>query len=409
MIQTKSPNNLFDNLTPDELELSAVLRQKIVTAIDANRGAIRFSEYMQMALYDPDYGYYNNLLHKFGTQGDFITSPTLSILFGQTLAKQISELFAHIPQTNILEIGAGDGSLMRTLLSALEDQVAHYYILEVSANLINHQKQQLQEQYPHLLAKVTWLTAIPSGFVGVVIANEVLDAQPCELIHWKDDKIYVRMVGIKNNELVYLDTVLDSGLRRNDDTLDSGLRRNDDTTLAEIVHKLPIHTQPYTSEINLNNRGFIASLADHIDTGAVLFIDYGYGEAEYYASKKNHGTLRGFFRHHLLDDVLVYPGLIDITTSVDFSAIATTAIAQNLDFIGYTTQANFLLNCGIVDILAQSNHPVDSIEYISLSQQLNQLTSPNHLGDAFKVMGLAKNMHHSNWRGFQSGDKSYLL
>lgn len=385
--------DIFTTLTTAELELSSKLKTSIVAAINDNHGDISFSRYMHMALYDTELGYYNNLLHKFGKGGDFITSPTLSSLFGKSIARQISQLFLHVPKNNILEIGAGNGDLMLDILANIGEQVEHYYILELSTNLIEYQKNILEQKYPRLANKVIWVSSLPVDFIGVVLANEVLDAQPCELVHWRDDGIYICNVGLSGNDFVYKDVAL----------LES------DSEIAPIAAKLPIPDKPYISEINLNNRGFIKSLADSIHTGCILLVDYGYSETEYYAKERNTGTLRGFFRHHLLEDILIYPGLIDITCSVDFTSVAETAISNQLDHIGYTTQANFLLNCGVLEIMAQLQNDLTDGEYLVLSNQLNKLTSPNHMGDIFKVIGFSKNIGFSDWLGFTSGDRSHTL
>ena len=381
----------FDEiLSPEEVQLSNRLYQKIATEI-RQQGSIPTSRYIELALYDGQDGYYNNLLHKFGHNGDFITSPNISNLFALCMSVQIKELWQHTKH-NILEIGSGNGQLMLDLLHQLKDLIEHYYIVEISANLVNLQKQQIKKQYPHMLNKIVWLDCLPTDFEGVILANEVLDAQPCEVIMWENNKIYQQMVALsKYNDFIYTADNIGS------------------QELLDLASSIEIKSDKYISEINLNNRGFVKSLSQTLKQGTILLIDYGYSTNEYYSLERNQGTLRGFFRHHLLDNILCYPGLIDITSNVDFSAIAVTAINNQLDFIGYTTQANFLLNCGLVEIMHQNHGILTNADYLKLSNQVNYLTAPDSMGEIFKVIGFSKNMNFINWLGFSNFDRSHSL
>ncbi len=380
----------FD-LHPDEIILTNSLKQKIIDKIGG--ASISVSQYMELVLYEKDYGYYNNLLHKFGEAGDFITAPMVSKVFSECIAKQLKELLVHIPNNcNILEVGAGNGQMMLDLLMALEDSISFYFVLELSANLISLQKSFISEKAPHLLRKIVWLDSIPTSFDGIILANEVLDAQPCDVIVWDNGKINEKVVSVDTtNNLVYKEMALKS------------------PQLLEIAKKININVDYYTSEISLNNRGFIKSLAQSLSRGFILLIDYGHSESEYYSLAKSKGTLRGFFRHQLLDDILVYPGLIDITTSVDFTSVATTAIDNGLDFIGYTTQAGFLLNCGLMELLDSWHQKLTYAEYLRLTNQVNYLTSPNEMGEVFKVIGFSRGIDVADWLGFTRNDRSYTL
>jgi SAM-dependent MidA family methyltransferase len=161
--------------------------------------------------------------------------------------------------------------------------------------------------------------------------------------------------------------------------------------------------------VHLANQAFIRSLATMLTTGAVLLIDYGYGDKEYYYPERYQGTLRGFFRQHVLDSVLGYPGLIDITSSVNWSAITTTAIANGLEFIGYTTQGSFLINNGITTLLAKQQAKLSLEDYLPLSNQVNQLINPTEMGELFKVCGFSKGISLETWAGFSHNDRSYSL
>jgi SAM-dependent MidA family methyltransferase len=379
-------------LTTEQLELTTQLSQTIQAEIlRSNTQSIPFSRYMELALYHPQYGYYNNLLHKFGKEGDFVTSPLTSKLFAACICRQIDELFSHEVTENILELGAGNGQLMLDILEDLGPRLKNYYVLELSANLVQLQQQRLQAELPHLLPKVTWLTQLPMQFEGIVLANEVLDAMPCELIAWHEGVACERQVAVIDGKFSDVEHPLSA-------------------KVLEVLPDIPKPaTDPYYSEVSLNNRGFIASLSQSLLRGAILLIDYGYGESEYYSLDKSAGTLRGFFQHQLLDNVLQFPGLIDITVSVDFTAVAKIGINSGLDLIGYTTQANFLFNCGLLAIAEKQHTSQQGHEYLALTNQINRLTSPNEMGDIFKVIGFSKNIEFSDWLGFTQGDHSYKL
>jgi len=397
-------SNLFKSLTAKQLDLSSKLSAKIIQAINQLDGVIPFSQYMQLALYDPELGYYTNLLHKFGRAGDFITASGISNLFGKCLARQILELYKYGVLPNILEFDAGNGQLMLDILHEIGGKLERYYVLELSANLIQLQKQLVQEAYPQFFTKVVWLDQLPQSFCGVILANEVLDAQPCELIAWQDDKIYQRGVS-------YHDVSASDELESTPNYTQFYYQNYPiSEQLQEIASALPINHPEHISEINLCNRGFIKTLAHMLDQGCILLIDYGYSESEYYNEERVNGTLRGFFHQHQLDNVLGYPGVCDITTSVDFSAITNTAINNQLDFIGYTTQANFLFNCGILDYVAQAQIGLNSVELIDLNNQVKRLTLPSpEMGEVFKVIGFSKRIEFDNWLGFTSGDMSHTL
>lgn len=381
-------------LTRTEETLTIELQQKIGKEIAKNANGIPFSRYMELALYDREFGYYNNLLHKFGPKGDFITSPTLSPLFAATIAEQIKELFAYIPIKNILEIGGGNGDLLLGIFAAIGESINKYYVLDLSANLVNYQQEMFNKKFPEYSDKVVWLNDIPNDFMGIILANEVLDAQPFEIINFTNDHVFRRNVTTREDALVYVDLPIDV---------------TKEVALFNLANSINVAEKPYITEINLNNRGFMKTLASQLKTGAILLIDYGYGETEYYAPHKKNGTLRGFFRHNLVENVLQYPGLIDITASVDFSGIATTGINNGLDLIGYTTQANFLLNCGILAIHMDKEDNISAGDFAIRSNQLNKLTSPNYMGDVFKVIGFSKNLDFSDWCGFNNNDRTHTL
>ncbi|MBX9598645.1 MAG: SAM-dependent methyltransferase [Burkholderiales bacterium] len=378
-------------LSPEEHQLTQKLQNIINHEIEQAGGTISFARYMELALYYPSLGYYSNPLFKFGAGGDFITAPLISDLFGQLIARQISELFSFGVAAGILEFGAGNGKLACDILMMLGAQITHYYILELSADLALWQRAVIAEKCPEYLSKVVWLESLPERFNGVMLANEVLDAQPCNLVRVNNQEITELGIGYS----------LDFGYFYHD------YRSNSPAVNAARELNLPYLN--YQTEINLSSRGFIRSLSESLERGAILLIDYGYGESEYYHPQKNRGTLRGFYRQQVLDSVLYYPGICDITASVDWSSIVSTALDSGLEFIGYTTQANFLLNCGLAKQMQQLKSELSEPEYLKISNQINKLVSPNEMGESFKVCGFSKNIEQDEWLGFSSGDRSYSL
>ena len=375
--------------SPDAQTSSAHLTKLIKNEIKQHQNWISFSRFMELALYTPQYGYYSGGSHKIGTDGDFITAPTLTPLFGQTLAKQLAEL---LPQTagNIYEFGAGTGHLAATLLQNLSDGLNHYYIIELSAELAERQRQHILEHTsPETAAKVIHLTTLPEHFDGIIIGNEVLDAMPVERLIYQDEGFQQIGVSLENDELIEVIRPL---------------------TQAELTQTAALYFPPlpsYTSELHPAQYAFIQTLAAKLQRGGMIFIDYGFDAAQYYHPQRHMGTLIGHYRHHTVHDPFFLPGLTDLTAHVNFTDIAQAATDAGLDLIGYTTQANFLLNLGITDLLAQTGHP-DTAAYLTAAAAVQQLVNPHEMGELFKVIAFGKNID-TNWQGFAFGDICHTL
>ncbi len=371
---------------PDELQHSEKTATLIIREIESAGGWISFSRFMEQALYAPGLGYYSAGMHKFGVAGDFVTAPEISALFGRTLARQAAQVL-QLGAGNILEIGAGSGRLAFDLLTELDklgDLPERYLILEVSADLRERQRQLLQPFAP----RVTWLDALPATFGGLILGNEVLDAMPVHLVAWHEDGIYERGVSCQDGAFRWSEFKLTEG-----ELFDAAAGLNVPPGMI--------------SEISLAARGFIATLADMLEQGVILMLDYGFGESEYYHPQRHTGTLMCHTRHHAHDDPFYLPGLQDITAHVDFTAIATAGIAHGLNFLGYTSQAHFLLNCGITDLLAETP-PEKASAYLPLSSQAQKLLNPAEMGELFKVIALGKGIDVP-LIGFARGDKSRML
>ncbi len=374
------------------LQLQALIQQAIKKA----GGWIDFAQFMQLALYAPQLGYYSAGNQKFGTGGDFVTAPEISALFGQTLAQQVAQILA-LSRGSIMELGAGTGRLAVHLLHALEhldclpDQ---YYILDVSDHLRQVQIEYLQERLsPQLLRRVVWLNQLPETFTGVVLGNEVLDAIPVHMVHTKTQGLCERGVMLAEQGLTWSDKPWD-------DAPASGQH------LFDEIKKLSLPTG-YISEFCPTANGLIASLALTLERGVILMIDYGFSASEYYHPQRNLGTLMCHYQHYAHTDPLLNIGLQDITAHVNFSSIAYAGVDNGLQLSGFCSQAQFLMNCGILDLMAQVS-PSDMARYAPLAAAAQKLLSPAEMGDLFKVIAFSKNMDVP-LLGFTSGDKSHTL
>jgi SAM-dependent MidA family methyltransferase len=415
--------------SPEALAHSARLCDLIRQDIAAQGGWIPFSRFMELALYAPGLGYYTAGSRKFGEAGDFITAPELSSLFGRTLAHQLIEVM-QTSTPHILELGAGSGKLALDILGELErlgSLPESYSILEVSADLRERQQALLKEKLPHLFTRVLWLDALPEKISGAVIGNEVLDALPVHLLHWLPSPPsphpspggrggHHGAGGEGAHEQNPLTLALSHG-ERGQKILERGVsldgehfiwqdRLPENTALLDIAKNINV-PDDYLSEVSLAARGLVASLCEHMDKGVMLFIDYGFGHREYYHPQRNRGTLMCHYRHHSHDDPFYLPGLQDITSHVDFTAVAEVAIDHGAHFLGYTSQAHFLINNGITNFLGEVS-PEDVRSYAPLSGQLQKLTSPAEMGELFKVIALGKGIEQP-LAGFLRGDLSRLL
>jgi len=369
---------------------SKQLVESIRRDIDAHDGWISFARYMGLALYTPGLGYYSAGAHKLGEAGDFITSPELSPLFGRTLARQVAEIMT-LSSPHILELGAGSGKLATDMLAELEQLDSlpdSYTILEVSADLRARQQTLIQERMPHLLNRIHWLDTLPNEFNGATIANEVLDALPVHLVHWRDSALAERGVAMSGSNFVWQE------------------RPISETALLEVAQKIHM-PDDYVSEICLATCGLINSIAQRLGQGAMLFIDYGFGVREFYHPQRNNGTLMCHYRHYAHDDPFYLPGLQDITSHVNFTDLAECGIDAGLELLGYTSQAFFLINCGISTLMEEIS-PENLYEYLPLSAQFQKLTSPAEMGELFKVIAFGKNMT-APLCGFLRGDMTRTL
>lgn len=382
------------NLPPPSDEAQAASRALaacIAARIEAAGGWVPFAQFMEMALYWPGLGYYTGGAQKFGAAGDFVTAPELTPLFGQAVARQVAQILTAVsPAPNLLEAGAGSGRLAADLLLALEALnalPARYAILELSGELRARQRATIAAAAPHLADRVYWLDALPERFSGCVIANELLDALPVHAVAWREGGAMERGVVVSETGFAWAE-------------------RPAQGPVLEAMTALAVDA-PYESEIGLAARAWVAEWGRRLERGALLLIDYGLPRHELYHPLRDRGTLRCHYRQRMHADPFLWPGLTDITAHVDFTAVAEAGFAAGLDVLGYTTQASFLINCGIGELLAARQGEAGA-QRIKANGALQILLAPQQMGELIKVIALGKGID-APLLGFARGDRRHAL
>lgn len=383
---------ITDPLRDTAEDISSRLAAHIRTEIEAAGGLLPFDRFMDLALYAPGLGYYVAGAVKFGASGDFVTAPEISPLFGHCLAVQCAEVLGRLDGGDLLELGAGTGALAVAILQALEQTDAlpeRYVILEPSPDLQARQRSLIGQRIPHLAARCHWLNQLPTGLRGLIVANEVMDAMPVHRFRIDADGSLAEIfVTERDGVLAEVAAPVRS----------AALAEAVDALQAQGFAQIP----GYSSEINLRLPPWMQALGQVLDAGMVLLIDYGYPRSAYYQPDRTMGTLMCHLRHQAHDDPYQHIGLQDITAHVDFTAVAEAGVAAGFDLAGFTTQANFLIGCGIDRFLAESPDAFD------LAAGAKQLLLPSTMGERFKVLGLEKAVE-GPWSGFSVRDLSDRL
>ena len=361
---------------PAEIKHSEALVELVVSEIEKQGGRISFRDYMNLLLYAPALGYYSGGRAKIGREGDFVTSPEISPLFGCTVANQCQSLFDQGCGRKILEFGAGSGKLCEQIMRKAEN-LDGYLILELSADLRSRQQQYLKQVLPsEKFDRVSWLDSLPDQFSGIVLANEVLDAMPVNLV--KKNKGWFELgVGFDGDRFVW------NYLRDASEAVSAA---------ENLEKKFGPYVDGYTTEINLNYSPWFKALGDCTDQVVALLIDYGYECADYYHRQRHQGTLLCHYRHRVHSDPLILPGLQDITASVDFDAVADAAESAGFDVGGMVSQGPFLLANGLLEEAAFNERSDNTRAQLELAQQIKTLSLPDEMGEKFKVIALTKNL-----------------
>jgi SAM-dependent MidA family methyltransferase len=372
-------------LTSLEAEHSELLKAKIASQIASQGGWIPFSRYMEMALYEPGMGYYSAGAHKLGSGGDFTTAPELSPLFGaaicSTLIPVLKSFQAQGQPTQILEFGAGSGKLATSILSRLHEldfQLDSYDIIEISPDLAQRQKERIGKTINELQSQTQchWLSELPKDFKGIILANEVIDAIPCDAIIYQNGFWYWYGVALENNKLMWK-----VGSPVAQDLLPPNLLNGN-------------FSEGYVTELHTPANAWMQQVAKHLHSGLFLTFDYGFPENEYYHPQRLEGTLMAHHRHHAIQDPFYLPGLCDLTTHVEWSQIARSALTENVDDVFLTNQAAYLLDAGIGDIALEIGDPSNPETFLPVSNSLQKLLSEAEMGELFKAFAFSKNLSH---------------
>jgi SAM-dependent MidA family methyltransferase len=371
--------------------LTSTLAGHIQQSLVDHQGWMGFDEFMAQALYTPGLGYYTNDSIKFGALpysveggervagSDFVTAPEMSPLFGRTVAAQVAQALQVTGTQEVWEFGAGSGALALQVLDELIElggPVPQYRIVDLSGSLRVRQQAKL-EKYA---GRVQWVTALPESIRGVVLGNEVLDAMPVKLLARVNGAWFERGVVLAPGE-------------------PPGFAWEDRPT--DLRPPLEIEGEhDYLTEIHPQGEAFIATLADKLTVGAIFLIDYGFPESEYYHPQRHMGTVMCHLGHRADPDPLALVGMKDITSHVNFTGVAVAAQDAGLEVLGYTSQARFLMNSGLIQHMEVSDLPA--------RVQAQKLIMEHEMGELFKVIGLCKG---EPWEamGFSQGDRTHRL
>lgn len=399
MCDTSSQQNSSPDLPPpegDALAHSQELEAHIRQVIGQSGGWISFARFMDLALYAPGMGYYSAGAAKLGEEGDFVTAPEISPLFSRCLAGQLCEALEKLGGGDVLELGAGSGVMAADILRQMAQQgclPGEYLILEVSADLRRRQQEFLASAVPDLFQRIRWLDALPEQFEGVVLANEVMDALPVERIRLAPDGLNVKGV-----------VASDDGFAWQDRPAGAALIADWQAVCADLPQG---PGEGYETELCQQLAPWVGALAEALERGVILLIDYGLPRSGYYHPERSDGTLICHYRHRAHPDPLRFVGIQDITAWVDFTRAAEAAVNNDLEIMGFSTQAHFLMAAGLQQILEQETGD-SARQDVELASQVRKLTLPGEMGERFKVIGLSRGLDH-RLSGFAMRDLTHTL
>ena len=373
----------FEKPDQEALHHSMLVQEHLKNKVNDHQGWLSFYDFMNFVLYKPTLGYYSTGTHKIGLGGDFTTAPEVSKLFGVAIANQLLPAIRKYKKPSILEIGAGSGKLAFDIINHLNNrnvELDYYYILEISGDLKERQKRTLSQLPKENQVKIRWLDKVPEeGIEGAVIANEVIDALPFERFKIIDNDILQIGITFKGSQLMEKERAASPVLKEAITNIENDIGRSFDSGSV--------------SEIRIDFEDWFKSINKGLKSGIALFIDYGYARKDYYSSEIDNGNMICHFQNKAHLDPYIYPGLQDISASVDFSLLADSAFNLGYQVELYCHQADFLMSA---DILESINSETDDEERIRMNQQIKQLFLPNIMGESFKCMLLSKecNIEH---------------
>jgi len=384
-MKLQNPSRSLPPPSDEERKQVQPLLNLICDEIGKRDNKLDFASFMDMALYTPDLGYYASNKAIFGEQGDFVTAPELSPVFSRCVARQVQDVLEKLEGGgDVLEFGAGAGTMACDVLMELDllnSLPNHYYISELSENLRQRQKSRISTYAPHLLNLVTWIDEVPKNFRGIMLGNEILDAIPTRRVRLNHDG---------NHEELFVSYEKQSFNWKADKPDSEELRDEMNRIYKKVGNKLPDH---YETEVNLASFHWLENIATALQEGVIILIDYGFSEEEFYRPERHEGSLMCHYKHCAHSNPLTHVGMQDITSHVNFTAIAEVAFAQELTIAGYTNQTYFLLACGLEHLLGDIDIN-DTKQFIIETQPVKVLILPDEMGELFKVLGLSKNFDH---------------
>ena len=390
----KRPRHVTSNTENPARELEVLIEHELAQA----GGWIGFDRFMALALYAPNLGYYSARRQPIGLglgrtpSSDFVTAPQMSPWFSRTLAHSVREALETTSTRDVWEFGAGTGEMAFEILSELGERIERYTIVDLSAGLKESQRQRLLP----FKDKVRWVSELPAAFEGVVLGNEVLDAMPVKLLVKVGSQWFERGVSLANLEhpsgcpWVWSDrkTALRPPIEIDGDS----------------VFEAGATGGEYLTEIHPQAHGFIRTLAERLKKGVIFLIDYGFPEHEYYHPDRSGGTVMCHSLHRADTNPLVHVGLKDITAHVNFTGIALSAQEAGLAVLGYTSQAHFLINSGLLPLIIERPVPEKAMA--------QKLITEHEMGELFKVIALGAGLGDATeWSpmGFSVGDRTHQL
>jgi SAM-dependent MidA family methyltransferase len=381
-----APDSTLPAPPPEAVAHSQQLAELIASAILAEGDWIPFSRYMELAMYAPGLGYYAAGARKFGEHGDFVTAPEITPMFAKCIGLQAGQILQRVGG-DVLELGPGSGVMAADLYESLKEQGVlpdRYLLLEVSPDLRERQRDLLEKRFGiHEMERFVWIDRLPEKIRGIVIANEVLDVVPCSLVHREGGRMMERGVILTEAGFAFDDQALPGG----------DLKRR-----AEAV--FPPGDYDYLSEANFAAEALVRTICASLEAGMALFIDYGFPEREYYHPQRSTGTMRCHYRHRAHSDPFFMPGLQDITAHIDFTAMAKAAESAGAEVLGFTTQAYFLISCGL-GVLVSGGDPTMTFSKLKGTSAVHRLINPADMGELFKVLGVGRGID-GPVLGFQS-------
>lgn len=373
------------------------LLDKIIRKIKSE-GAISFKHFMEMALYDPEGGYYSSSREKIGVRGDFTTSPEVHPSFGKMIARQLVQMAEVILKEHttfdIVEAGPGTGILALEILKTLKEEPSNlfhrvtYYMVESSPDLMRRQKS-LFNGHPELSSKIIWVKSIKElpSIHGVIFSNEFLDAFPVHRVIW-------------NGELqeVFVDHQAGQWVERLQPLSNPGISRYFENFSVNWIEN-------QQGEVNLDALSWIQEAGQKLTQGFLMTIDYGEYYEELYSIRRKKGTLLCYKNHQTHDHFYESIGEQDMTSHLNFSALIEYGKAVGLSTLGLAEQSHFLIGLGMVEEIDRYIQTIDDPTRDPLFRAMKYLIHPEGLGPIFKVLIQEKGVGEIRLNGLQFARK----